>query len=68
MVQPEGHPGDTDCHEGGDVDCEDIIRQLEIRLRSQVSNFNKTNKQYKVKFSLFCAPDKCCMDNCQSDS
>ena len=28
MVQPEGHPGDTDCHEGGDVDGEDVVGEL----------------------------------------
>ena len=32
MVQPEGHPGDTDRHEGGDVDGEDIVRQLSLEL------------------------------------
>ena len=29
VVQPEGHPGDTDRHEGGDIDCEYIVGQLE---------------------------------------
>ena len=32
MVQPEGHPGDADRHEGGDVDGEDIVRQLSLEL------------------------------------
>ena len=26
VVQPEGHPGDTDRHEGGYVDGEDVVR------------------------------------------
>ena len=28
VVQPEGHPGHTDGHEGRDVDGEDVVRQL----------------------------------------
>ena len=28
MVQPEGHPGHADRHEGGDVDGEDVVGQL----------------------------------------
>ena len=28
MVQPEGHPGHTDRHEGGDVDGEHVVGQL----------------------------------------
>ena len=32
MVQPEGHPGDADRHEGGDVDGEDVVRQLSLEL------------------------------------
>ena len=30
VVQPEGHPGHADRHEGGDVDCEDVVGELEI--------------------------------------
>ena len=32
VVQPEGHPGHTDSHEGRDVDGEDVIRQLSLEL------------------------------------
>ena len=32
MVQPEGHPGNTDGHEGGDVDWEHIVGQLSLEL------------------------------------
>ena len=28
VVQPEGHPGHADGHEGRDVDGEDVVRQL----------------------------------------
>ena len=35
VVQPEGHPGDTDRHEGGDVDGEDVVRQL-VERRSEI--------------------------------
>ena len=28
MVQPEGHPGDTDRHEGGNVNGEDVVGEL----------------------------------------
>ena len=35
MVQPEGHPGDADRHEGGDVDGEDVVRQL-VERRSEI--------------------------------
>ena len=32
MVQPEGHPGDADRHEGGDVDGEHVVGQLPLEL------------------------------------
>jgi len=30
VVQPEGHPRDHDDHEGGDVDGDDVVRQLPL--------------------------------------
>ena len=32
VVQPEGHPGDTDDHEGGDVDGDDVVGDLPLEL------------------------------------
>ena len=32
MVQPEGHPGDTDRHECGNVDGENVVRELSLKL------------------------------------
>ena len=32
MVQPEGHPGHTDDHEGGDVDGDNVVRDLPLEL------------------------------------
>ena len=32
MVQPEGHPGDTDDHEGGDVDGDHVVGHLPLEL------------------------------------
>ena len=30
MVEPEGHPGDHDDHEGWDVDGDDVVGQLPL--------------------------------------
>ena len=40
VVQPEGHPGHTDRHEGGDVDCEDVVRELKIFLFVKLKIFD----------------------------
>ena len=32
VVQPEGHPGHTDRHEGGDVDGEHVVAELPLEL------------------------------------
>ena len=40
MVQPEGHPGDTNGHEGGHVDSEDIVGKLK-EARIKLTNGNK---------------------------
>ena len=40
VVQPEGHPGHTDRHEGRDVDCEDVVRELKIFLFVKLKIFD----------------------------
>ncbi len=30
MIEPEGHPGDHDDHEGRDVNGDDVVRQLTL--------------------------------------
>ena len=30
VVQPEGHPGHADCHEGRDVDGEHVVAELPL--------------------------------------
>ena len=32
VIQPEGHPGDTDDHEGGDIDGDNIVGYLPLEL------------------------------------
>ncbi len=41
MVQPEGHPGDHDDHQGGDVDGDDVVGDLalESHVHSQTAVF-----------------------------
>ena len=39
MVQPEGHPGHADSHEGRDVDGEHVVAELEVKYRNGDEKF-----------------------------
>ena len=47
VVQPEGHPGDADRHEGGDVDGEDVVRQLVEGRCLMLDNPSKTDLSFE---------------------
>ena len=52
MVQPEGHPGHTDRHEGWDVDCEDVVGELKIFCQTEKL------KIFDVDVLIFASMDK----------
>ena len=53
VVQPEGHPGHADRHEGGDVDCEDVVRELKCEQCSNIEKyFSSSNRKKKKMFDV----------------
>ena len=55
MVQPEGHPGHADDHECGDIDGDNVIRELSLELHVHAQTgigscgcFNVTLEQRKM--------------------
>ena len=50
MVEPEGHPGHHDDEEGGDVDGDDVVRDLPLeghgQLKATVASWNEKMGQY----------------------
>ena len=53
MVQPERHPGHTDRHEGGDVDGEDVVRQLPLELHVHGETGIYTRGSFDVTLKVF---------------
>ena len=59
VVQPEGHPWDTDCHEGGDVDGEDVVGELKYDILIIFNIFNIIGQNQPVFWTSYLLRDSC---------